>query len=147
MKRIFFYTTLITLVSCHSPRVLTLQETSNVENWKISDTVAQEMIKRLNNCGLFKRCRNDSKITDPNNDKFLALVSTYGKENVSPIDARYKQTHRLRYCELRGFNDHKKCKVRGYKTQIVKVELPTGSMFAETNYYDIYTIKPPPEED
>lgn len=147
MKKIFFYATLISLFSCGTSRVITDKERGDVENWKISDTIAQKMIKRLNSCGLFKPCRDNSKVIDPNNENYLKLVSAYGKENVTNVDGRYRHADRHRYCELRGFEDHKRCKVKGYKTQIVKVELPTGSMFAVTNYYDLYTIKPPPEED
>ncbi len=85
---------------------------------------------------------------DSNNVQYQWLDSTYSKAEISHVDARYRRADQARYGELRGFRDKpEKYKVKGYKTKIIKVVLTTGSMFATTNYYDVYTIKPPPEED
>ncbi len=149
MKRLVLYLIIIsTSFSCSSSFVVTYKRAEVGEAWKISNEDAQKMISRFNRCGLFKPCHNNSKIIDPNNEQYQWLVKEYRKENITLIDARYRHADQRRYGELRGLRDSsEKYKVRGYKTQIVKVVLTNGSMFDSENYYDIYSIKPPPEDN
>jgi hypothetical protein len=147
MKRLVLYLIIIsTSFSCSSSLVVTNKRAEVGEAWKISDDAAQKMITRLDRCGLFKPCHNNSKIMDPNNEQYQWLIKEYRKENISLIDARYRHADQNRYGALRGMGDaREKYKVRGYKTQIVKVVLTNGSMFASENYYDCFTVCPPPE--
>jgi hypothetical protein len=85
---------------------------------------------------------------DSNNAQKQWLDSTYPKAEISLVDARYRHADQRRYGELRGLRDTpERYKVRGYKTKIVKVVLTNGSMFETENYYDCYSIKPPPEDN
>ncbi len=135
------------LFSCSTNHQINCASPGVGEQWRISDTIANRMIARLHQCGLFKPCHDNSKITDPNNAEYQWLVSNYGRANITHVDARYRRKDQDRYRELRCITDEKKWKVRGYKTQLVKVTMVTGSMYETTNYYDIYSLKPPPEEN
>ncbi|HEV8080103.1 MAG TPA: hypothetical protein VGP43_05285 [Chitinophagaceae bacterium] len=147
MKKLVFYVMLITLISCNTNKLTGIKAAGVGEEWKISEDVARGMINRLNECGLFKPCHNESKVTDSNRAELQWLKATYPTAEIINVDARYRHQDQERYATLRGITDEKKAKVRGYKTQIVKVVLTTGSMFASEYYYDCYTIKPPPPDD
>jgi hypothetical protein len=148
MKKLVLYLIIIsTSLGCSSSLVTSERRAEVGEAWKISNEDAEKMISRLNRCGLFKPCYNNSKITDPNNDQYKWLENEYRNATITTIDARYRHADQRRYGDLRGLRDSsEKYKVRGYKTQIVKVVLTNGSMFETENYYDSYSIKPPPTD-
>ena len=117
------------------------------EDWKLSAEEANGMLGRLNECGVFKPCKNNSKVIDPNNDEYQWIVNTYGSTcNITQVNARYRDDDEGRYQRLRGLPSSR-AQVKGYKTVLVKVEprIQKGAA-TETMYFDCYTICPPPSD-
>ena len=141
----FFY--LLVLFSINFTVAKTQDRAPVGEDWKLTDEDKNGMLERLNECGLFKPCNNKSKVIDPDNENYKWILANYSNSaEISLVEARYRHEDIDRYRSMRGIEDSRKYKVQGYKTVLVKVVLLTGSMVTITNYYDIFTIKPPPND-
>ena len=117
------------------------------EEWKLTESDKKGMLDRLNECGVFKPCNNNSKVIDLENDQYKWIVANYGEtSNITTVEARYRKEDEDRYARLRGFGSAEKGKVKGCKTMIVKVEpkRKLGSM-DDIIYFDCFTVCPPPD--
>jgi len=126
----------------------------DIDIWRIDGQVEDEMKERVNECGLFKRCKGEGIIKDSNLVVYHQILEKFPETNytITWLLRRYRNKDEDRYREKRKISDRKIYDVGGYLTWIVKVEKKpllssTTKLLAETYYYDIATIKPPPEED
>ena len=142
MKILFFYLFILFLVSCTSTKVSNLQRTPAGEEWKVADKDAPKILARLNQCGLFRRCR-ETKVVDTNADVYNYIKKICPDAKISNVYARYRHADQKNYATLWGLNPKSDAsKVRGYKTQILKVECPDKS--AVSYYYYAKLCPPPP---
>lgn len=140
MKNILFYLFILLIVSCTIPKVSISQKIPAGEEWKVADKDAPKIIARLKQCGLFKRCR-ESAFVDTNNDVYNYIKKICPDAKISTVNARYRHADQKNYAKLWGLN-RKSSRVRGYKTQILKVECLNKSA---VYYYYYVKLCPPPK--
>src|SRR5688572_3350093 len=142
------------LMGCFYQNIQSQARAKPGEEWQLTEEQKNGMLARLTDCGLFDRCNDNSRILDPENDVYQWIVAKYPDAKITLVDARYRTVDQDRYRRLRNIQETDKYQVRGFKTQLVKVELTaanqTGSLSgipaAVTIYYDCFTICPPPHD-
>ena len=144
MKKLLCY--VIVLIFSYS--ITNAQRVAAGDDWRISEEDAKGMMGRLKECGVFKPCKDNSKVVDPQNEVYKWIVATYSATcNISTFEGRYRDQDEERYKRLRGLGNSEKAKVKGYKTLIVKVEpMRQKGAGSGTLYFDCYTICPPPSD-
>jgi hypothetical protein len=125
------------------------QSSSKIEDWKLKNRVEKRMEKREGKCGFMKPCHDEQPL-HIENDNYAMRVDLAKLGDTSSFTARYISANNNKYGSLRNLSGDA-AKVKGYQTRIYKVisKSPAVNNAVPTStiaYYDLVTIKPPPDE-
>jgi hypothetical protein len=115
---------------------------TNYRNWKIPNDLAYRMTQE------YQRASCNYYIIDSNHQIRRKLADAFPADRyeIQNIRAKHVDTRRRDYARVRGiFVLAKRTNVNGNCTELIKVIPRTGTAVTGEEYYDIYTICPPPE--
>lgn len=127
----------------------TLKMSGLEDDWQIPNSVAKEMIDWYTNCPAGDR--KESKVHNHRAGVYMRIwIKHLGR--VEKLDARYRESDEELYRNRRPdvLGDETAYPVRNYNTVIYRAIKKNGTdslaFDNDTTYYDIVTIKPPPED-
>lgn len=166
MKRLLLLITIsafiLTFTSCDNNSSTSVDSTSDSTKDSgiaatAKDTTAQSkdiskyLIDKTTFDGITKNVAGDSKDPKEYDSSLKAdIIAQYQSQNgvVISVKGKYRNADTLRYASTRGMlRGSDSARVKNYKTYLYKVVVPGTANAAESIfYYDVITIKPPPEE-